>query len=310
MSKRTFLLICLVLCLMTGAETLPGLLPLTLADQILEEGLTFRGALQVAERLDRIADSLEALPIERTSETLELLAQEIVQYYAYDGITDRCSLPPVDWRSYGGDMAFHVLGSYSWAFGPHININARYGNPWSPRWYARVDLLAVLVHELGHAQGIAGADMWTEAATQIAMVEVLAAMVRDRNPYALVPLLRELQGFAESYAMEIALREDRMEEYRAHVRRVANNAYEIASFERAMAHWANRLWQLRDILENYGRWPWVFLHAALRADGYLTRPFACVPNDTGRIKVDDLAYVLDHLPALLRDYDKLVEGMK
>lgn len=301
-------LIYLAICLGLG----PGMRAPSLHQQILEEGLTFQGALRIAERLDTLADRLEALPVGRTPEDLELLAQEIVQYYAYEGISDRCYLPPVTLHVYKKDQAFHVLGSCTMGFRPFVYLNARYANPWSPRWYTRADLLAVMVHEIGHAQGIASLAQgnWTEPATQLATVEVLAAMVRDRNVYALVPLLRELQKYAEYYAMEIALREGRMEEYRAHIGRVANNRYEIASFERAMTHWSSRMEQLHDILTRYGRWPWIFLNAALQADGYLTRPFACVPNDTGRIKMDDLAYVLEDLPALLRDYDKLVEGMR
>lgn len=301
-SKRTITTLVVVVLYLAACLSLgPDLRAPGLVELIATEGLTFEGALRIAERLDRIADELEVLPVGRAPEDLEYLTVEIVGYFAYEGISDRCYVPVVQWQVYPRDRNFHVAGSCTMGIRPRVALNARYANPWSSRWYNRVDMLAVLVHELAHAQGITGFDIYVEPAAQLATVEVLAAMVRDQNPIALVPLIRELQEYAEYYAMEIALRTGRMDEYRAHVRRVANSAYDVASWERAMDHWAGALGQLKAILSDYGRWPWIFLVTALRSGENLTRPFPCVPNDTGQIELNDLVYVLEHLGELVED---------
>jgi len=303
--KRILSLYLVVACLVVYVGLGPDLQGPGLVWLITEKGLTFEGALHLAERLDRIADRLEVLPVSRLPEDVDLLTVEIVGYFAYERISDACYIPPVEWKAYRKDQVFHVAGSCTLAFRPLVALNQRYANPWSARWYNKVDLLAVLVHELAHAQGIVGHGSYAEPATQLATVEVLAAMVRDQNPYALVPLLRELQDYAEYYAMEIALRTGRMEEYRAHVRRVSNSAYEVALFERSMDHWREDPLQLMEILSSYGKWPWVFLVEALRKDDLTTRVFLCVPNKTGQIEMNDLAYVLEHIDDLVRDYDDL-----
>lgn len=275
------------------------------------------GSLTIAETLDRYGDEVSGLApeIERAESALTAFALEIVPFFQYEDITPATHLPPVRMLWYPADRNFHTAGSYLTLLDT-VTINLRFFNPFAPRWYHSVGVLSVLVHELGHSQGVlpkagiqdpAEAVALMEATNQLATLEVLAAMTRDGNVYALPAFIREMQGFAADYGWSIALEAGREKTYTAYVERVANTAYGIASYHRAVAHWADDLDQLKHILKAYGRMPYTLLVEALRDPDYLTRELPYLPNESHRLKMDDTAYVLEHLDELVRDYAELLQ---
>lgn len=276
-----------------------------------EKALTFEGALAIAEQLDRIADRLEMPPVPNSREELVVLAIEIIPFYYYDRIVEgEKKLPPIIWHLMDGDNNFHVLGRCYPGERPSVQINIRFANPWSS-WYGKDALFSTLVHELGHAQGIYKYnDADTEPATQLATLEVLAAMSRDNNVRALKSFVRELQGYAADFAFSRALQDDRLDEFRVHLDRTGSGIYTRAKFERSMDHWASDMERLEYILEHYGEVPFRLLVEALNDPAYRSAELLPLPNKDHRLTVNDSAWVLEHLYQMAREHHKLMEAYR
>ncbi len=278
--------------------------------------LTFEGAMAISEEIDRIADQLEAPAGPPETSDLFALSAEIVPYFYYDGIVEgKEKFPFLAHTFLAGQRNFHVAGSYSLLNGS-IVINWRFINPYSA-WYRRPNAYATLVHELGHAQGInlvVQDDQGrfkihddTEPANQLATLEVLAALSRSNTAWAYPAFLRELQGFADDFAFSCALRENRMDEYRAYIGRIGNNGvFSEAAFERAMDYWKDDMDTLKYILRAYGERPYVLLVGALGQKTLLTQQLDPVPNWWHRIWMNDTGWIIDNMERLSGDYPALL----
>lgn len=285
-----------------------------------DRALTFEGALAIAEGLDRIGDQLE-MPAGPTEQgLLDALAFEIIPFFYYDGIIEgQPQMPKLLWLYYEEDGNFHVAGRYS-AWYNVATLNVRMVNPYSS-WYRRPSSYATLAHELAHSQGIVlivtdektgrpKLHKDTETATQLATLEVLAALARDKAPWAFPVFVRQLQGYVDDFAFSCALQEDRMDEYRAYVRRIASSSFGEARFERAMAHWEDDMDTLKGILKDYGERPYRLLVDALSRGSHLTKQLDPVPNRWHRIEMDDTAWIVDNLYRMARDYPELLAKSK
>lgn len=267
---------------------------------------SFGQALAVASELDRLGDQLEPPPMERTTNAIQILAIEVAPYYQYEGISRWTIIPYTSAVYYDGNDNFHVLGR-CYLYELVATINVRHINPWSSRWYDR-QYLAVLVHEIGHAQGInRGPGPEMEATTQLATLEVLAAMVRDRNAWALPAFVETLRDYAENYAWSMALKQGRMDKFTEYVEARADSEYEIATFYRALDHWSPRMDELQEILTAYGEAPFVLTMESLAADDLTHCGLDSLPNGTGCLTLNDTAYVLRHLRELVAGYDDLLK---
>lgn len=288
--------------------------------------------VKVAEivRLSALLDELpqKAYPITATNADnfLSNWATEILPWFAYEGVSDP-AIPPKDISFYFGPFGpkeyidgyvFHILGlsaceqigvapnpfdgELTPVAGP-IWLNGRYINSASP-WYQRPDLVSVLTHELGHSQGIcAGPSPYVESSTQIATMEVLAAMANSGNDSVLLSLLFEYRGIVQGALKFEAMRDGLADQYEQLVASVDH----YSAREAAIRDASRRFWnksdegraELRGILYRYELVPyvkiqWGLKYGSLRASatqGRLTAPQMLVPLGTD-FKLDDLAYFL------------------
>lgn len=265
---------------------------------------TLDGALELAARLHDLAEQVDdkAPPSPHLSYILQMWTVEIAPYFAYEGITDVEMYPTlIDWTNFTGDRNFHVLGSARCPGGA-VGINIRYVNPMSP-WYDN-NPLATLVHELGHTAGICSPlDPSGEPATQMATLEVLAAMASQDNAYALPAFLDELTSFVMDYAMYLAMAEGRMGDYlAAYERMVAGDPIRMAGLDKSLRHWQGHEKELLDILERYGAVPYQLLRSAMLSPVNLSPELRPVPNGMHRIAMDDTQYLLMHLRGMAEAY--------
>lgn len=270
--------------------------------------LSFNGALAIAEALDKIGDSLDGPPLPHAEGDIANLSLEIIPFFYYDRIVDGEDYKLIwpKWQLFDGDANFHVLGRCRTGDDPLVWLNIRYANPWSSS-YGRSNLFATLVHELAHSQGVfMMASPMSEPTTQLVTVEILAAMVRNRNIWAVPAFVREVQRYASDYAHSKALQDGREAEWNAYVERVSDDIYDLAASARAMDHWANDMPELKRILKHYGELPWILLVEALSNPGYMSRTLYPLPNDKNIMQVNDAAWVLQHLAQMANEYPALL----
>ncbi len=296
--------------------------------------LTYEQAADNARRFDAILDTLpdEAFARITTDDELDAWTAEIVPFFGYEAITG----PDADATGYryptslefdffderGSRGQHHILGMANCMSG-ELWINARFANPAST-WYESRTVLAVLVHELAHIQGICWSSI-SEQSAQLATLEVLAAMsVKGSHP-AFASLIDELRDMSLAAAYGIALRDDRMAEYEALSRELSNDAFSIANTDKAMRYWAEDTAELERILRLYSVEPMQSVTAALHQGTCsfrnptwntdlkeieyprFTLDVPCVLDVqlpinqmvfTVPLVIDDLAYVWDHAEAL------------
>lgn len=270
--------------------------------------LTYEEAISLALALDEIADSLQAPPLERSDLSIQALTAEIAPYFYYEGVTGNARIPLASWALYDNEDHFHVAGRY-YSLAGVVTLNARHANPWATRWYNR-PYLQTLVHEIGHAEGILGGRPGMEATNQLATLEVLAAMARDRNVWALPAFIETLREYAEDYAWSLALKQDRLADYYHYIYQKTDNEFEVASFQRSMDHWAPRMGELKRILADYGELPFLLVLDALGAEDLTRCELDSLPNLTDCLVLNDTAWILRHLGALVMDYDTLLLGSR
>jgi hypothetical protein len=296
--------------------------------------LTTEGATAICLYVDSLADAIEHLfpPPPRTLEQAKALVLEVAPFAVYERILPETYydtenrmrrrsievLPDIELLRYGGDSSFHLLGTAE-CFDleePVFNLNIRYYNPYSSLYNREEGQVATIIHELMHMQGIctnsSRGDEYNrdvESATQIATIEVLAAMTRNKNRFGLLPFLRELEGYAADVILLDAINNDNINFYKETILKpIANDSYRLASFEKSMEHWYETYalkFRLREIVDDYGVKPYKYLVEALNSDDYMTRklPF---PNPQKVIAMNDAAYVMDHVVDLVRDYPAIL----
>lgn len=312
--------------------TVATLLDLLRADA----AMTPEGAAEIALLADALADSIEELYPEslRDLDEAQGFIFEIMAYSVYERILPETTrydydgemvreptreiMPLIELRHYWGDKTFHLMGTAPcWDASEPININVRYFNPVSPMYNKAANQIGVLIHEVMHMEGVCPEtfqgdeyNVDVEAATQVATLEVLAAMTRHGNMYGLLPFLREIQGFASDVVLLWALENDDLDKYRQEILiPTANNAYRIASFEKSMEHWHESYaltFRLRALITSYGVQPYVHIVNALKNDNYETTTKLPFPNPKKTIHLNDVAYVLDNIKALVNDYHLIV----
>jgi hypothetical protein len=293
---------------------------------------TREGASRFYLALDKVGDKLKKIAPEPPTSVqgLQLFAVEAVPYFIYEDIRSSTIIerhetgaiirrPQTEiWPQIGGEVYpsssnFHIAGQahcYD-ATNPNLTVNYRYFNPFSP-WHKKAAVIATLVHELGHTQDAScdreSGDM--ETATQIAAVEVLAAMTRHGNKYTMLPLIGMLQEFTGSYLLlDYILNDgsDGIDLYKEEIlSKAADTKFNIASFEKSMTFWKKDLRTLEYILREYGAKPYAYLVEAMSRESSVTRRLP-VPNMTKTIRMDDTKYFISNLHALARDYEELLK---
>ena len=205
--------------------------------------LSVEAKTALLRKLDAAADSLPATKMLATPDEWYAWTIEILPYMTYEGVIHGAARPPHDVAPFYflnsrmfhlGGMAFCRDRDGKPALGP-IGYNFRYINHVSPR-YADERALSVLVHEIVHMQGgpfCTGPSESVEADTQIATVEVMAAMVNHGNRAVLRPLLLDLRSMVlASIQAEVS-----KDEYLALVAEIANDPFEVSRAEKSLRFW-------------------------------------------------------------------------
>lgn len=261
-----------------------------------ERGLSIEETKALVRRLDALADSLPVSPGIKTREDLDLWADEIVPYMEYEHVSSPAVYPTsLEWfLDANSRRAFHVLGtagSLLTGCGP-IEINGRVANPVSS-WYGREDVYITLIHELVHVQGgifCTGPSEQVEADTQIATMEIGAAMVNHGNLVILRPWLVEMADMGLA-TLQFYLSAD---EYEAFRREINPGALHASQRAKSLRYWESNPQALRDILYKYNVVPWgVLTDAAL--SGWMVR------YPTLTLPADDLSYLLAHAGELVSE---------
>lgn len=268
--------------------------------------------MAVVRKFDAAADKLPDEDTITTKDDMVLWAIEALPYMVYEGIIVNrqggAVIPEsleLFWRM--DSRAFHLGGSAACrdlADNPAnhgIVLNGRYTNPVSP-WFGKEVTLGVLVHELIHMQHgpfCSGLSEDLEPNTQIATMEVLAAMVNHGNRKALKPLLMEIRAIGLS-ALQYELPRD---EFREFLGSIEDDPYELARQEKAWRFWGDNP-ELTDILRKYNAVPFNALIAAAYTGTYdriqVEQPYTCCgPLAYGPLKADDWQWFVLHMDELV-----------
>lgn len=205
----------------------------------------------MARKIDAILD--RETPLEITEDDLvNKWPKEIAPYFEYEFLTNgEAKVPKVSFfESTDAFQCFHVYG-YTFVFDQSgsIFLNQRFINPISPS-YRKVSALTTLVHETAHIQGGDFAGMDSEASeknTQLATLEVLAAMANSDNKYARQALLGELRDIYVGVVLSRALKSGEMHAYTRLLKDLYGN-----SKERGLRKWRQiGLGKLEEILSAY-----------------------------------------------------------
>lgn len=248
-------------------------------------------AQRFALRVDAVLDGLEK-PRVFAYELEGLWPYEVFPYFNYENLTNQ-AIPPRVVFEVQGDGARHVhLAGYTYCEN-EVYLNARYINPVSV-WYEDADALVTLVHEMIHTLGQDFCNPWdsekTESSTQIATLEVLAAMANHGNEVAYYALLDELRSIAMNTALYEAMQENDLAGYRE-FRSLVFQEEGLARFDKSQRYWANDQATLNEILKKYS----VDVFHAVQHGRFQVD----LPGDqrgTTIYGLDDLRYVINHLP--------------
>lgn len=224
------------------------------------DSLSTEAKINLARRLDSLADRLPKQPLMTSQDEWYQWALEILPYMSYEGVINGAARIPQDVTPFFVPTAriFHVAGfavcrdaDDKPATGP-VSLNVRYLNQVSPRYGDEI-ALSVLVHELVHMQSgpfCSGLSEDLEANTQIAAMEVMAAMVNHGNRQVLRPLLLELRAMLLA-ALQYDLGQTA---YLDFLRTLANDPFEVARAEKSLRFWNSQpggAAELRGILLRY-----------------------------------------------------------
>lgn len=268
-------------------------------------------SMSLVRRLDALADQLPDEDLLTSLDDMKMWALEILPYMEYEGLSLQTKWPADIGLFYeDGSSAFHLAGQAAcrmltglFSRGP-ILMNFRYTNPHST-WYGAGTSLGTLTHELIHIQGgpfCSGESEDLEANTQIAMVEVLSAMVNHGNRAALRPLLLELRSIGLA-ALQYELSRS---EYLAFLDSISDDPFEMARADKSYRFWMTQGGEdrLREILYKYNEVPWAAIIEGA-SDGTVDRVQVSTGGRGSHVRTepmrsDDTAYFFAHAEELVR----------
>jgi len=286
-------------------------------------------AAHFAYGMDRLYDSLPEQPIQmgEAVETTEYLSTwwgmktndpmfgplitTVLPYFSYEGIACQSRVPRmVVWVPFAqGSEHFHIGGRASCTQAMFL-INYEYLNTLSPR-FQRDSFLQIFVHEMGHVQGVCCDDPRSgcspgamETDNQVATLEILAAMCNRGHSYACKPLIGELRNEAMDYVRGSCYGNGTMPLYDWFAQNIIyNKADERSRVAKSLRYWSGteaRANELRYIITAYGMRPFWKMSQTLASDDLTTDQSPYYPNKSGTIKLDDLHYLLNHIPQMLK----------
>lgn len=254
----------------------------------------------LALRLDKAIDSLPETTIVLTPDNLVDWLHEIVPYFEENGAITSAHWPKEASTEFYADArgALHIGGQSNCT--DWVKVNERFIRSTSA-WYGRIGALAVLTHELAHMQQgklcetLPTEDIETTA--QIMAIEVMASMTLSGNKPMRAALLDELFDMTMGAAWSYGLTDEYRTAYTALESQVYSKPFERARMARARLSWRGREIELRGILRAYNLMP-----MRLMMESYWTgKPIVSEAIPSGKLAMDDLSYVLDHLEELSRD---------
>jgi hypothetical protein len=279
-------------------------------------GLSFDEMGRMLERLSTLVDGLPQTTSRFRKRDLELWVREILPWFQTEGVVARVVVPTsVVSRAFTTDgfANDHLLASGSCWF-KSVVVNDRVFNPVSS-WYGRSEILAVLVHELAHVQGICiGSDtVRIEASAQMAALEVMAAMANDGNEPMVRSLLTELRRMClDALEYEAWGNPDLEQRTRQLERRVVHSSLSEAEVAQGKRYWMGskeRSEELRSVLHTYAEVPLQRIIAGLHTGSVWNIQLPINDPARGgstkgplkRLRIDDLGYFLAHAEPIVEE---------
>lgn len=253
-------------------------------------------AAEFALKVDASIDAMQKP--EYSAADAELWVLEVSPFFSYEGLTPMgMALDPpfaeVEFVPQPDGMSHnHILG-YTYCDG-QVSLNARFVNPVST-WFNRDEFLGTLTHELIHNLGggfCEGSSESLESRTQLATLEVLAAMANGGNKVALWALLTELRDIAMATVEYEALKAGDIgvyEELQALI--FPGDAVEKSRFDKSMRFWEDDMDGLMGILDRY--------NARVFKDWQDFQFDVEIPlQGVTAVEMNDLKYVIENLDEL------------
>jgi len=241
--------------------------------------------------------SFQCWGIKTNSELLCKFTLEVLPYYYYEGLhgeNDAVWPASIAFIPGDGQYHFHILGRASCA-GHYAILNYRSQNYASP-WNDATSILATLVHELGHVQGVCGEPVgYMEASNQVLTFEILAAMANHGNHYAVRPLVKELRDSSLSYVEAELIDTPLYPVFKLWKHLTINTTFEErARVAKSRRYWANKQDELEYIIRSYGAVPYTLYASTVSSPPYITPKLQLI--EWGQTLVlDDLAYFINNL---------------
>jgi ABC-type cobalt transport system substrate-binding protein len=214
----------------------------------------------LAIRIDKVLDNSDLqVGALHTQEDIQNWIRETVPFFVYEGITYHAwPVESVTFEYYEEGLArnhIHLLGRAN-CFTGEITMNKRFINPVSPMYDDASTAISTLIHEVAHIQGIcfSGGRIHSEAMTQLAMLEVMAAMANRGNVEALYIFLDELRYMLVTGAL-IAAREEGKDHQELVQAVYGDNPLMIARLEKAQRYWESDRERYEEIVEWYNYSP-------------------------------------------------------
>lgn len=279
-------------------------------------------AVAAARRFDALYDTHYAEhKYEPGTMELQLLIMEVAPYFQYEGITNNVYLPEtaafepqLDGRAHN-----HIGGYVICRANPKqrpLRLNFRIVNPLSAKygvsWY-----YSTVVHELGHVQGICNSQGTmlgreeAETETELAMLEVMAAMVNHGNVDFVPALLSELSNMAWGTAAALVWEQDGSLDRYLELRLEGEDALVEARIRKALRYWAGDMATLSYIFDAYSKGPWDRVLTAMNGEEIVVEKFPiakygvcsgygqCDPDADFYWEMDDLKYFLENIDAIV-----------
>ncbi|HEY6019420.1 MAG TPA: hypothetical protein VIY48_05800 [Candidatus Paceibacterota bacterium] len=257
-----------------------------------------RLATQITVLLNKYARNVKADPAQ-----LQAYANEIVPWFAEEGITTDPITATAQFEQQIGTDANHVLG-YTFCTDRTVKINIRYSEKIDP-WYGDPDLVFTLAHELGHVQQADNCQLFpselVETSAQMMAFEVTSAIANGGNVVALVSVLENLRDLALAQVRYQALLHPSENKAMYKLYRKLFAGRELAERLQRVRYWAATPDEAKDLLKKYDVAPYRLLKSRtahgimLGSEVHAGNPFA----GPRPLLLDDFHYVLQHAEAML-----------
>ena len=196
-------------------------------------------------------------------------ARNIVPFFEYDGLVQQGVYPELIVFAPRTGVSSLKVGGWAWPPARQVFLNERSITGAWDEW-DEGQIVSVLTHELIHIQGgnfftspedvgamgSAAWSQWIESHTVAATVEILAGMCLYGDDAACWGFWNEIENLARSSLKFRLMKVGKGGVYEWFANAFLRDPEEEASARKSSRYWADKQWEMIDILDKYGRQPW------------------------------------------------------